>query len=46
MAEVRGTFGSNAKTSGKLHEMLNDANLTPEKLFSINNITGDINQNI
>ena len=46
MAEGYGTFGREVKTSGKLHEMLSLPSLSPEKLFEVPNIAGDINQNI
>lgn len=46
MAEGYGTFGREMKTSGKLHEMLNNPSITPESLFEVNNINGDITQNI
>lgn len=46
MADGYRSFGTEVKTSGKLHQMLNDDSVTPEKLFSVNNISGDINQNI
>lgn len=46
MAEGNGTFGGSMQTSGKLHQMLMQPNLTPEDLFSIPNMNGDIKQNI
>lgn len=46
MAEGSGTFGNSMQTSGKLHQMLLDPNITPENLFSVSNMNGDIKQNI
>lgn len=39
-------FGGNFKISGELNPQLNRTDLTPQELFSIPDIIGDIKQNI
>lgn len=46
MPEENASFDRNMQTSGKLHQMLVLPTLTPEGLFTVTNIGGDIKQNI
>lgn len=46
MAEESASFDRSMQTSGKLHQMLTLPTLTPEGLFTITNMSGDIKQNI